>query len=140
MTKEFVPYEQALALKELGFDEPCLGMYYPNPDSKDQEITFSCDNGIVDDIIGIKDKTFIKAPLYQQAFRWFREKHGLQGSVFPVEVIKNKVTYQFNIYLDENLRKGEFLSITDTEPADFDHEKKSIRYISKLIEILKKRS
>ena len=24
MDKEFVPYEQALALKELGFDEPCL--------------------------------------------------------------------------------------------------------------------
>ena len=24
MEKEFIPYEQALALKELGFDEPCL--------------------------------------------------------------------------------------------------------------------
>ena len=24
---EFVPYEQALALKELGFDEPCLASY-----------------------------------------------------------------------------------------------------------------
>jgi hypothetical protein len=27
MNKEFIPYEQALALKELGFDEPCLGFY-----------------------------------------------------------------------------------------------------------------
>jgi hypothetical protein len=27
MNKEFVPYEQALQLKELGFDEPCLGYY-----------------------------------------------------------------------------------------------------------------
>jgi hypothetical protein len=27
MNKEFVPYEQALALKELGFNEPCFGNY-----------------------------------------------------------------------------------------------------------------
>ena len=27
MNKEFIPYEQALALKELGFDEPCFGQY-----------------------------------------------------------------------------------------------------------------
>jgi hypothetical protein len=27
MIKEFVTYEQALALKELGFDEPCLAFY-----------------------------------------------------------------------------------------------------------------
>jgi hypothetical protein len=29
MEKEFIPYKQALALKELGFDEPCLGWYLP---------------------------------------------------------------------------------------------------------------
>ena len=27
MKREFVPYEQALELKELGFDEPCLSFY-----------------------------------------------------------------------------------------------------------------
>ena len=27
MKKEFVPYELAVKLKELGFDEPCLGNY-----------------------------------------------------------------------------------------------------------------
>jgi len=27
MNKEFIPYEQALELKELGFDEPCFGCY-----------------------------------------------------------------------------------------------------------------
>lgn len=27
MQKEFIPYEQALALKELGFDKPCFGYY-----------------------------------------------------------------------------------------------------------------
>ncbi len=27
MKKEFVPYEPSLALKELGFDEPCFAFY-----------------------------------------------------------------------------------------------------------------
>ena len=27
MEKDFIPYEEALALKELGFDEPCLAFY-----------------------------------------------------------------------------------------------------------------
>ena len=27
MEKEFVPYELALRMKELGFDEPCFGYY-----------------------------------------------------------------------------------------------------------------
>ena len=30
MEKEFVSYNEALALKKLGFDEPCLGLYYPD--------------------------------------------------------------------------------------------------------------
>lgn len=28
MTKEFIPYKQALELKELGFDEPCFTYYF----------------------------------------------------------------------------------------------------------------
>ena len=56
MNKEFVPYEQALALKELGFDEPCMS-------SRDMN------NG----------EGLIQIPLYQQAFRWFRDVHELEG-------------------------------------------------------------
>ena len=33
MKNEFIPYEQALALKELGFDELCFGGYYSNQDN-----------------------------------------------------------------------------------------------------------
>jgi hypothetical protein len=55
MQNEFVPYTEALALKELGFNEPCLTSYN--------------ENGKI--FMGI---TKCSAPLYQQAFRWFREK------------------------------------------------------------------
>jgi hypothetical protein len=69
MNKEFVPYQQALELKELGFDEPCFGKFYFNH----LEIGGNWSN---DDFKEDHD-VFISAPLYQQAFRWFREKYGI---------------------------------------------------------------
>lgn len=56
MNKEFIPYEQALELSELGFDEECF--------------TYN-DNS----------KIFRAGVLYQQAFRWFREKYGFTYSI-----------------------------------------------------------
>jgi len=60
MNKEFVPYEQALALKELGFDEPCYGHYANDVD----HTLFTNGNR----------PPGISAPLYQQAFRAYRVK------------------------------------------------------------------
>ena len=59
--KEFVPYTEALALKELGFDEPCFKVVEGGPT----------------DIFPYEK---LDVPIYQQAFRWFREKHDLQAS------------------------------------------------------------
>ena len=78
MNKEFCTYEQAVALKELGFDEPCLTYYHEN-------------QRLESEIVFIKGSKFwnlpniseIAAPLYQQAFRWFREKHNLCGAITP---------------------------------------------------------
>jgi len=69
--KEFIPYQQSLDMKELGFDEPCLGLYhndktfYPTQCKSHEEY-----HGQV-----------CSAPLYQQAFRWFREKYNIISSV-----------------------------------------------------------
>ena len=68
MEKEFIPYEQALALKELGFDEPCFGVYITSQLFVTPDIVYNS-----------KDIPICKAPLYQQAFRWFREKYGCCG-------------------------------------------------------------
>ena len=70
MKKEFLPYEQALALKELGFDEECLAAYL--------------DNKLHYNLIGhpyTSHAERLAAPLCQQAFRFFREKHNLVHSV-----------------------------------------------------------
>ena len=51
--KEFIPYQETLALKKLGFDEPCFATYHD----------------------------VIKALLYQQAFRFFTEKFNLPSHI-----------------------------------------------------------
>jgi hypothetical protein len=65
MDKEFVSYKQALALKELGFDEMCFG-FYSNPKVE----LMHCKNS--EPWMG---NAVVAAPLKQQLFRWFRDKH-----------------------------------------------------------------
>ena len=72
--KDFVPYEQALALKELGFDEKCFG-YFGVENELMVSVSWNSD-------FNLQRRNFISAPLYQQAFRWFRDKYGLKIS-FP---------------------------------------------------------
>lgn len=65
MEKEFVTYEQAVKLKELGLNEKCFGWYSDNKD-------FHLKQNV--SIIDINQFSFL-APLKQQVFRWFREVH-----------------------------------------------------------------
>jgi hypothetical protein len=66
MEKEFIPYELALRMKQLGFNEPCFGLYAPP-----SKTVFLHHYGL------LSAKEQILAPLYQQAFRWFRERYKL---------------------------------------------------------------
>jgi hypothetical protein len=77
MKNEFIPYEQALELKELGFGEPCFAWY-----NRRQALLSSIEYGFEEDNFlytqDDMDEGQYIAPLYQQAFRWFREKCGLR--------------------------------------------------------------
>ena len=75
LQKEFIPWEEAMSLKVLGFDYPCLGSY----SNKD---TFNT-GGIYYRVTPNQPSVCI-APLYQQTFEWFRENHKLIGSVIPL--------------------------------------------------------
>jgi hypothetical protein len=79
MNKEFVPYEQSLELKGLGFDEPCLGWYQDNTLRLDinsnQSIKFH-------EHLGRFKECFL-APTYSQAFRWLLDRHYLYGIIIP---------------------------------------------------------
>jgi hypothetical protein len=76
MENEFVSYTQALALKELGFKEDCFGYYRDYGTNK-----------FYSGFVHLMPKRFrcTKAPLYQQAFKFFREKHGMLGCIEFVE-------------------------------------------------------
>jgi len=49
MNKEFAPYEPSLALKELGFDEPCFGYYNYNGTHFFDYKPKTDDNGVIND-------------------------------------------------------------------------------------------
>ncbi len=74
MTQEFIPYEQALELKELGFKYGCQRFY-----NKNKKIKWSFANGLGQEYFNQSDA--VAAPLYQQAFRWFDENTSFQGFV-----------------------------------------------------------
>jgi hypothetical protein len=71
MNREFTPYDRALKLKELGFDEPCITKYVETSRGFILELTNICTT--------LGQLPSIDAPTFSQAFRWFREKYGLHS-------------------------------------------------------------
>ena len=69
MENEFIPYPLALRLKAIGFDEPCLAYFDAEKLFKFPGTTM-CNRNFLDLLT-------VTTPLYQQAFRWFREKYDL---------------------------------------------------------------
>jgi hypothetical protein len=86
MNKRFIPYEQASALKELGFKEACYSHYNPNGvlfwklmcSSEDNDHTLS-----IDDILYHFAEGYIEAPSYEETFKWFRREHGYYSAIVP---------------------------------------------------------
>ena len=117
MKREFVPYEQALELKELGCNERCFGYYVGN------ELITS-----INDIFNSTDILIIPAPLYQQAFRWFDENTDFQG--FVIDSIKEchfdwKI---INLNTEERIECEEYYST---------RQEAELECLKKLIEITK---
>ena len=91
MNKEFIPYEQSLALKELGFDEPCLAHWYNETptNSEGQCLVYYKKPWDNQKIINGVIRDYYFAPLYQQAFRWLYKQLGRDGfGVMPIDTDK----------------------------------------------------
>jgi hypothetical protein len=71
-----------------------------------------------------------KAPLYQQAFRWFREKYNLLGYVFQATISKGKV-FMFSC------NEGNDILYSDTDSDFKTYEEAELACLKKLIEIVK---
>jgi hypothetical protein len=102
MKKEFCTYEQALALKELGFDERCFG-YYADKTGEDKTIyTVGQVQGSINSMSvhfnsGCSSYQF-SAPLYQQAFRWFREKEYYSEITTECTQVDGSVGFSWRIW------------------------------------------
>ena len=123
MNNEFVIYEQALALKELGFDEPCLAFYSPkeelHPVFQEPSKGPYFNNGSFIETL--------RAPLYQQAFRWFREKHKLVFNFVSYNIVKPGEYHWSITWNDEAKASGIVKTYEEAEQVCLD----------KLIEICK---
>jgi hypothetical protein len=131
MNREFIPYEQALALKELDFDEKCLAFYDGKGDSN---IYFNNKRDASGDYIPfIKHErlTWFGAPLYQQAFRWFREKY--RDDFYTNKWIDDKYWYHVPAVFND---RG-FDEVREyREPFDT-YEEAELACLIKLIELVK---
>ena len=126
MKNEFVTYEQALALKELGFSSP-----YPIGGYQGGAVFYYEKGNLYYDGRPMYSSDAhagqIDAPLYQQAFRWFREKYGL--FIQPNRTIDTSgVWYYFSIATKR----------TDVCEGSFSYESAEQACLDKLIEIAKK--
>jgi hypothetical protein len=133
MNNEFVSYEIALKLKELGFDEPCFGKIYA--DGGSEQLSYPYKNS---DQIG--KVTSCSAPLYQQVFRWFREQFNWQSSI---EATNDQHSHKlgYNHFIWNNVTGEEYHTMPKDSPfGDWcfkTYEEAQIACILDLISIIK---
>ena len=148
MTQEFIPYESAQALKELGFDEKCFATYRTNAvGSKkpfEHDLDYHTKVEMSSNVIPInseytEESKWISAPLYQQAFRWFREKYNIQGYIYSSTVRGNaEKTKQFTGYIwNINGIDMPFLSTDARDELHDSYEEAELACLNRLIEIVK---
>jgi hypothetical protein len=86
MKNEFIPYAQALALKELGFNEPCFGKWLSSLQSNWKDYKLILERGMNEGFEDNRNVYFLggacSSPTFSQAFRWFREEHNILAIVY----------------------------------------------------------
>ena len=95
MDEYYVPYEEALELKELGFNDYCMGAVYYKWVNRGNTFILLRTPDDSDSHEGVK------APLFCQAFRWFREKYGLFTSIIVDQTTKPKFYYNISEYYED---------------------------------------
>jgi len=125
MSKDFTLYQEALELKELGFDEPCFGLYAPP-----SKTIFLHHYGL------LSAKEQVLAPTYSQAFRWFRKKYNIDSWIQPFTSKKSNgvlylpdESYSYFIFKD---------GVWVDDKVDFlEPEEAELECLKKLIQIVK---
>ena len=114
INSEFVTYELCVKLKALGFDEPCMG--YRTEKGNTLSFKMKITNSKLDKEAAKWRATYkgvlrnrVAAPLWQQAFRWFKE---LGYDVEPYLIdpkpwLENQIESEFDNREMRKLMKGD---------------------------------
>jgi hypothetical protein len=133
MENNFVPYKLAVALKELGFDEPCIGNYFH---TKELKIYGG-------DVLRIKnsDMGTVTAPLWQQAEEWFRNKYNALSIIFndDGDVEYNNICFNYEIRFITISFKEELKASVVGNYSYNNYEEARLACLQKLIEICKEK-
>lgn len=98
MLNNFVPYNESQQLKELGFSENCLAYYQDWNTKKLLPVDTDFEN------FRFVSTFLIKSPLFQQAFKFFREKYQYYHNIWnyqhgePTDLLPSGFTFS----IDEN--------------------------------------
>jgi hypothetical protein len=146
INKDFTQYTEAFELKQLEFDEPCLGHYQDRDETTLHGAVVTSKNVYFS--IGETNKGFIVrnspisncvlAPTYSQAFRWFREKYNLRGFIGFRPNVK---MFDYHIY-DMSLSGLEYTKQRTMEEFNKDpkvgtYEEAELACLKELIKIVK---
>lgn len=129
MNKEFIPYKQALKLKELGFDEPCLGYYTGD------KMHFVLKPLMLR--VNELESYVVTAPLWQQAFDWFREEHNMLANIYSNA---SGFLYEYHDTIGGTHRfDSEFTGDCKYSGAFTSYQKAQVACLDKLIEIVEQK-
>jgi len=123
----FIPYEQALALKELGFNKNCLMSICI--DGSNEYIKADFPKGENFNVFDL----YVSLPVYQQAFRWFREKHELYSAIVPKKCWPNNFVSGIEWYIEICGGNRDEIGPGGT----YSYEEAELACLIKLIEIVK---
>ncbi len=131
MIKEIVPYEESLALSQIGFVQSCWHAYHDLTwPSKEDKHKLETVHNLTSYMESYAHQYInpVLAPTYSQAFRWFREQYQLYAWV--------KVEYEYGgitpTYYITGKRQG------DIAGGPFNtYEEAELACLRKLIEIVK---
>lgn len=145
MEREFVPYELAVRVKDLGFDEPCIASYGYNmqegyPKEMRERLVLISEISLTEgrsvspeDLRNSALEEDISAPMYSQVFRWLREKWELDH-----EISYGGKSGEYSAFVGDYIYWGEYFGRKG--PARFTYDGAQKACLERLCDEVEKRA
>lgn len=128
MEEEYVKYREALDLKNIGFDEPCMSVFrgkspyydkmisgYESDILSNTELSRNSDFDAHFEVNKTNPNWWLTRPTYRQVFKWFRDNYGLVSVIKPV------------YFSEHDKRTGSFV-VMIFDMKDVQHKPKEINF------------